>query len=1015
MKILKLRYKNINSLQGSGEINFLDAHFNEGLFLISGVTGSGKSTLLDSISLALYAQTTRLDKNVKELMTKGEDESFCELLFEVEGIRYRSCFKQFYKEGKLYVEMELHKKEQLLCNGLSVVPLKIESILGLNFTQFSQTILLAQGMFDRFLQSSSEDRSLLLEKITDTEVYAKISKYLFTKTQKEKQEYERLEAKLGSLSMLEEAKRQELEEEKRSLEEEKRTIKLDGLNEQIFLKEEFEKLGQEVVQYKQELDSIEKKIVKSQEAEYLYKNFMNLFKEEEAKLSQARLLDRELEFIQKISTTIEEDLTEKEARLAEIDASIEINEEEISKIRIDRTLIQKAIDTSTECEHLKQNFTLLVSKYNDLERVKEKLNGLHVQSNVVLDEEGIRVELKRLKQEEEGLREYFREQKIEHIDQRYLIISKKINEYEQKQNSEQALQRLNEKKDSVFEKIQELKLLNISLSEQKEEHEQALFELKNSYLWEQKLQRYEEERQELEDGEACPLCGSLSHPLFAHSEELEQKKAQVEQYEEQLKKLSVSLLENEKVLAVEEHQEEELIEAMNTEEKQLRNLPIHDSSEMEGLSIEVKELEEKRQNLRYKKEEMERNTLKMKEKEKELAECRLAIQKEKTLQQEEINLKAQQEELGYFLRKSLKLYNIELNNQTPMLLEKKLHTYDYNLKRLEELSFQFHPLESSNIQNKSKKSYLEEGLESDKKRFSIQKCDLLMLQQKRTALLNKENLEQYRGELQEKYNSLKSKYDIYNALKVEFHEKKRAYFTALERLESRQKFKLIDLKSLKKERSTLEEKLSHIDQSLGRVLQTLKTDHENRIKFKEESKSVELQAQSYKDWERLNSFIGSTDGHLYRTFAQSYMLGELLNLTNAYLKQLNRRYLLSLKSIGSLDLEVIDLYQNEQQRPIETLSKGESFIISLALSFALSEFMSQGIELGTLFLDEGFETLDEESLEMVIKALKGFKLKNKLIGIVSHQALLKKKIKHQIQLKKNDKGLSQLSLSLQED
>ena len=1015
MKILKLRYKNINSLQGSGEINFLDAHFNDGLFLISGVTGSGKSTLLDTISLALYAQTTRLDKNVKELMTKGEDESFCELLFEVEGIRYRSYFKQFYKEDKFHVQMELYEKGKRLCNGLAVVPLKIESILGLNFTQFSQTILLAQGMFDRFLKSSSQERALLLEKITDTEVYARISKYLFKKTQEEKQEYERVEAKLGSLSILDESKRQQLQADKQRLEAEKRSIKLDGIIEQIFLKEEFEKLNQEVTQYKHELDSLEKKIVKKQEAEYLYKNFMTHFKEEETKISQARLLDRELEFVQKISNTIEEDLTNKEENIAEINTAIEKNEKDMSKIRIDKTLIQKAIESSSECEHLKQNFTLLMSKYNDLERVKEQLNGLHKQSTVVLDEEGIQVELKRLEQEEEGLKEYFKEQKIEQIDQRHLIISKKIHEYEEKQKLENSLNKMTEEQSALSKKIQELKHYNLSLSEQKKEKKQSLLQLKNSYIWEQKLQQYEEERQALEEGEACPLCGSLTHPLFEHSEISEQKKAQIEKDEIELKKLSLTFLENEKILAVDEHQEEKLLEAMKIEEKQLRNLPEHDAFEIKGLSIEVKDLEEKQQNLRYKKEEMQRNTLKMKEKEKELAECRLAIQKKKTREQEEVNFKAQQEELGYFLRKSLKLYNVELNNQTPMLLEKKLQTYEYNLKRLEELTFQFHPLESSNIQDKSKKLYLEEGLESDKKRVSIQRCDLLMLQQKRTVLLNQENLEQYKGTLQEKYTNLKSKYDIYNALKVEFQEKKRAYFSGLERLEARQKFKLIDLEALKKERNTLEEELSQINQSLGSVLQTLETDSQNRAKFQEESKSVETQEKNYLEWESLNKFIGSSDGNLYRTFAQSYILGELLDLTNSYLKQLNRRYLLSLKSMGSLDLEVVDLYQNKQQRPIETLSRGESFIVSLALSLALSEFMSQGIELGTLFLDEGFETLDEESLEMVIEALKDFKMENKLIGIVSHQALLKKKIKHQIQLKKNDKGLSQLSLSVEED
>jgi len=137
----------------------------------------------------------------------------------------------------------------------------------------------------------------------------------------------------------------------------------------------------------------------------------------------------------------------------------------------------------------------------------------------------------------------------------------------------------------------------------------------------------------------------------------------------------------------------------------------------------------------------------------------------------------------------------------------------------------------------------------------------------------------------------------------------------------------------------------------------------------------------------------------------------LIEISNKFLKKLNKRYLFTIKEENSLDLEVIDLYQENSKRRVQTLSSGESFILSLALALGLSELLSNGLELNTLFLDEGFETLDEESLSEVIETLKMLKGEGKMIGIVSHLNALKESIPNQIEILKEGNGISKINLT----
>ncbi|MBU2224674.1 MAG: exonuclease subunit SbcC, partial [Gammaproteobacteria bacterium] len=167
----------------------------------------------------------------------------------------------------------------------------------------------------------------------------------------------------------------------------------------------------------------------------------------------------------------------------------------------------------------------------------------------------------------------------------------------------------------------------------------------------------------------------------------------------------------------------------------------------------------------------------------------------------------------------------------------------------------------------------------------------------------------------------------------------------------------------------------------------------------------------YQDWQKLNTLIGSANGDKYRRFAQGLTLQQLIVLANRQLDKLHSRYQLARKADSELELWVLDSWQADAVRDTKTLSGGESFLVSLALALALSDLVSHKTRIESLFLDEGFGTLDPDTLETALAALDSLQSSGKMIGIISHVEALKERIPVQIKVQKQaGSGWSQLVL-----
>ncbi|MDD2497541.1 MAG: AAA family ATPase, partial [Desulfitobacteriaceae bacterium] len=213
MKINHLRFKNLNSLVGEWTIDFTAPEYvSDGIFAISGPTGAGKSTILDAICLALYGRTPRLrniSKSTNEIIARQTGECFAEVVFETHEGQFRAFWSQRRAREKPEGALQNPQHElsnvltkQVLTSQLTTTANEIELRTGMDYGRFVQSMMLAQGGFAAFLQASGNERAPILEQMTGTEIYSRISKLVFEQQKDEKITLEKLEAALKEINLL---------------------------------------------------------------------------------------------------------------------------------------------------------------------------------------------------------------------------------------------------------------------------------------------------------------------------------------------------------------------------------------------------------------------------------------------------------------------------------------------------------------------------------------------------------------------------------------------------------------------------------------------------------------------------------------------------------------------------------------------------------------------------------------------------------------------------------------------
>ena len=226
MKILSLRFANLNSLKGHWKIDFSQAPFDQSaLFAITGPTGAGKTTILDAICLALYHQTPRLQISEKQnqLMTRHTANCLAEVEFEVKGVGYRAFWSQRRAKNNVEGKLQTPKAElatidgDIIASSLQAVRKQVAELTGLDFARFTKSMMLSQGQFSAFLEAKAKERAELLEELTGTEIYAQISQHIFEQHRQAQHQLATLQAKSEAVQLLDGKQKEQLSEEQNQL------------------------------------------------------------------------------------------------------------------------------------------------------------------------------------------------------------------------------------------------------------------------------------------------------------------------------------------------------------------------------------------------------------------------------------------------------------------------------------------------------------------------------------------------------------------------------------------------------------------------------------------------------------------------------------------------------------------------------------------------------------------------------------------------------------------------------
>ena len=953
MKILAIRLKNLTSIEGTVEVDFMaEPLHSAGIFAISGPTGAGKSTLLDALCLALYDKAPRFatsvenvnladvgdnqinQSDVRNLLRRGTSDGYAEVDFlGIDGRRYRSRWSVRRTRNKIngslqpqtleVKELDTEKEFQGTKKELLI---QLVELVGLTYEQFTRTVLLAQNDFATFLKSKGAAKAELLEKLTGTGVYSRISQEVYARNKAAQEEVTLIQNPMNVIELMPEEELLALQKEK-ELSTEKRAAGIKLLAEQneqlnvvrsLKIQEELCKKKQQEEQEEQAREKVLQGALTSQEEGLVH--FKAQWEAIQPDLKKARQLDVQIQSQQSSYIQSQQILQAANRQVAEQEQKMRVAAEQlqVSYSSLNRLLSHVGIEEALQLEQVEE---ILRQEENKLAAAtstnEERLLRLNSFGYPLLAEEQVKLQ-----------KELTRQQNIRQLTETQTKAKTEIERLEKEVAN--CLKQLTEQETAL--KVTQRLYENARMAVGKDV--KAL-------------------RRQLQEGEACPVCGSTAHPY---------------------------------------HQEQEVVDTLFRSIEQEYNVASTNYQQMNNRSIAL-----------------QRDLAHQKTVDGQIAEQLAALYKAGI---EAGNEEQIQRRLAELAERILEYRNLYAEWQRGDEETKKIRTHCEALRENVSLC----RLAMQKVSSaKEQLVILQNAASAELKRFEVIEKALNVLRQERSQLLKGKSADEAEAAVAKREKELnlalekarKEVEAVHNRLSGLQGEMKQI---ALAIGELQEQYKKIESPELLPEiiKKQQEENLN-IERALSTMEARLLQQAKNKLTVEQIAKELAEKQTVAERWAKLNKLIGSADGAKFKVIAQSYTLNLLLLHANQHLSYLSKRYKLQ-QVPDTLALQVIDCDMCDEIRTVYSLSGGESFLISLALALGLSSLSSNNLKVESLFIDEGFGSLDAESLRTAMEALEQLQMRGRKIGVISHVQEMSERISVQVQVHKKVNGKSVLTV-----
>ena len=969
----------------------------DGLFLITGPTGSGKTMIFDAMIFALYGKTSGQIRQTDSLRCDhalNEIPTFVEFSFSLHQQNYTiKRNPKYYLEGKKTPKQPsalLTLPDGKMVEGIKEVNQKMISLLGVDDQQFKQICMIAQGEFTKLIMASSDEREKVLRELFHSETYQKLEEKLKVHLKTYQDKYDLLLNKrkdlmqelqvedhqeyLSKQTKLIASQQKEYDDLKKDLDQKKQQLQLYRLQNQRLiqlkdLKQQFQDLKKQENDY-QELNKTVDTLKKAQETNYLYISYIK-----QQKKLQTLKLNQE-DFLKQLKK-LEKDYQEKKVQANSLTVKQQTKEKLQNQIQETKQLINQIYQYQNDYQNLqtlKQQYRMLDEEHKLFLKKKEKF------------ENGLQRDQERIQSEQQV------QSKYELIKQQYVRLNEQKVKVHQLSDYYDQILKLNENKSDLQEEY--------TVVEKQVDHEKMQYNQMEKLYFRKQAGIF---ALQLKEDQPCPICGSLHHPHPAQiekeditKEKLDQQAKKVKQQEHRLQDILQKILLSNQKKEMLVKQTKQLSSELNIQEEISKEIFI---KELDRLSKD-----EKRMKKEYLELQDELKYIQKLKKSVALSLKDMSTYESKELKQAQSleNIQVQIHQLSGKLDDSLRQYEIGEVNKN----------YQQVQKEYRQLSLEIETIQQD--YEKVKNKYLEIKT--------------------KISSLNQQIIQE-----QEIYDELDNKY--HTALDAFINEEEflnlKTQINQISILEKKYQDYLISLKSLNEQIISLENEvkdstyvdLSSLSETIKEVNQQLREKNDDLEKLKID---YSLKEKMIKDIQKINQQL-EKDEDTYQRYLDLYNLASgknnarvsieryvlatyfenMLIYANVIMKQLSQgRYQLLRKddagkgrSQQGLELDVFD-QESGNIRSIKTLSGGESFKAALSLALGLSRMVQDyagGIELNTLFIDEGFGSLDSQSLDQAMNCLMELHHENKLIGIISHVSDLKDRIERQLVVERKQK------------